>query len=118
MNSSSKVITAQPVISYMDKSSKKTQINSQINSHKNSCEKYVTCNSTAHRYPVSCDEFLDMFKLRDDNDYSGSNNFGMYSCCCFPVTLPFISICCGPCALYNICRNKCNDYEENKSYLC
>ncbi len=114
MNSSSNVITVQPIVSYQDKTYK----NTQINSHKNSCEKCVTCNSIAERYPINCDEFINTFKLRDDNNYSGSKNFGFYSFCCLPVTLPINTLCCGPCALYNVCRNKCANNKENKNYLC
>ncbi len=114
MNTSSHIITAQPVISYLDKSSK----NTEINSHKNSCEKCLTCNSTAERYPINCSQFFNLFKLQDDTDISGYRNFGLYSCCCFPVTLPLFTVLCGPCTLYNVCRNKCGNNEESKSYLC
>ena len=118
MNTSSKVITTQPIISYLDKTSK----NRDICPHKNSCEKCFTCNSTADRYPIDCDEFSDMFKLYEDRGNGGKKKFGLYSCCCFPITLPFITLCCGPCALYNICRNACNDTKKDnntkKNYLC
>jgi hypothetical protein len=112
---SSKVVTTQPepIISYLDKSSKDIE----INSHKNGCEKWCTCNSTAERYPVNCSEFIDMFKLTDDHE-NGVKKFGLCSFICFPFTLPFNTIMCGPCALYNVMRNKCGNNEKSKNYLC
>lgn len=111
---SSYVITTQPVFSHQDKTS---PVNN-INSHKNSCEKFCTCNSTENRWPVNCDEFCDTFKLGDDNLSNGAKQFGFYSCCCLPFTLPLNSLLCGPCVLYNVCRNKCAHNEEDKNYLC
>lgn len=115
MNSSSKVITAQPVFSHLDKSSKPQNT---INSHKNSCEKCITCNSTAERCPTTCEQFGDLFKLRDDNTYNGQRQFGIYGCCCLPVTLPLNTLCCGSCTIYNVCRNKYANNKESKNYLC
>ena len=115
MNSST--ITTQPVFSHLDKPQPSKPPNT-INSHKNSCEKCVTCNSTAEKCPTTCSEFSNHFILNDDNDYDGNRNFGLYSCCCFPVTLPVNILICGPCTIYNICRNKCDNNEESKNYLC
>jgi len=119
MNTSSKIIKIQPIVSYLDKDKDKTYKSSkniEINHHKNSCEKCITCNSTAERYPINCSEFFDTFKLYEDKGDNGSKQFGLYSCCCFPITLPFNTICCGSCTLYNISRNKCNNTKKN--YLC
>ena len=115
MNSSN-TITTQPVFSHQDKLDK--QPNNDINSHKNSCEKCVSCDSNKQNCPTTCQEFGDHFKLGDDNSYNGNRNFGFYSCCCFPVTLPVNTLICGPCTVYNICRNKCDNNEKSKNYLC
>lgn len=116
MNSSSNPITTQPVFSHQDKTYKKSC--TDINPHKNSCEKFCTCNSTAERCPVNCTEFGNQFKLYQDKSYNGSRKFGLYSCCCFPVTLPVNTLFCGSCTLYNVCRNKCDNNKEDKNYLC
>ncbi len=110
----SKLITTQPVFSHQDQTS---QIN-DLNPHKNACEKCVTCNSTKDRWPVNCREFENTFKLSDDNSYHGARNFSFWSCCCLPITLPMNTLLCGPCTLYNVCRNKCDNNEESKNYLC
>ncbi len=114
MNKSSNFITNQPsysnkdIISYLDKSTTN-------NTHKTKCEQFCTCNSTANRCPVNCKEYCNTFKLYED---SHGHSFGLYSCLCFPVTLPVNTILCGPCTLYNISRNKCNNNTESKNYLC
>ena len=115
MNSSSKVITVQPVFSHLDKKSKFPHT---INSHKNSCEKCITCNSTAERCPTTCNEFGKMFMLYEDKAYNGAKQFGLYSCCCLPFTLTFNTLFCGSCTLYNVCRNMCKNNKESKNYLC
>lgn len=115
MNNSHKVITNQPIISYHDENLKQ----SAINAHKNSCEKWCTCNSTAERYPLNCTEFGNMLVMDMDRDVGTSyTTFGCYSCCCLPITLPLSSLLCGPCTLYNIARNKCAHNTEDKNYLC
>jgi hypothetical protein len=115
MNFSSKVITTQPVFSHLDKTSKKLHT---INSHKNSCEKCITCNSTAERCPTTCNEFGIMFMLYEDKADNGSKQFGLYSYCCLPCTLTFNTLFCGSCVIYNVCRNKCANNKESKNYLC
>ena len=106
------IISKQPVISHLDEPKK-----TDINPHKNSCEKFCTCNSTANRYPINCQEFGNTFML-DRNFYNDAREFSCYSFLCFPVTLPTNSLLCGPCALYNVCRNKCANNSESKNYLC
>ncbi len=122
MNSSSNhittPITTQPVVSYLDESSKKKIVN-DINPHKNSCEKCITCNSTADRCPINCYEFGRTFVLDEDRPAGGSYaTFSFYSCCCLPVTIPLNSLFCGPCTIYNLLRNKCDDNKDDKNYLC
>ena len=117
MNSSSKVITTQPIVSYLDKDKTYKSSKNEVNHHKNSCEKCVTCNSTSERCPVKCSEFGDLFKLYEDN-VNGSKKCGLYSSCCFPVTLIFNTLFCGSCTLYNVSRNKCANNKESKNYLC
>ena len=117
MNSSynKKTITTQPIVSHLDTTkTTKSKINN-INPHKNSCEKFCTCNSTGDRCPVNCQEFGKMFKLYEDNH---GREFGFYSCVCLPVTLPINTLMCGPCTLYNMCRNACDENKENKNYVC
>ena len=116
MNSSSKVITTQPIFSHLDKKSKKP--NTKFNLHKNSCEKCITCNSTEERCPVTCEEFGERFKIYDDHGDNGESQFGIFSLCCLPVTLTFNTIFCGSCTVYNVCRNKYANNKKSKNYLC
>ncbi len=117
MNSSSKThISTQPIVSYLDKTSKKSNID--INPHKNSCEKFCTCNSTTDKCPVNCSEFGNTFKLYEDKSDNGTKKFGFYSFCCLPVTIVSNTLLCGPCVLYNLCRNKCDNNKESKNYIC
>ncbi len=116
-------ITEQPIYSYTendtsndytkyDKTSK--IINTDINQHKCMCENILTCNSTNSRCYVNFSEFLDGFCVGD-----GINNRS--ECCsfiCFPVVLVRQILLCLPCTTYNVCRNKCANNKEDKSYLC
>jgi hypothetical protein len=112
MSSYNNIIKNEPVISYLDEPK-----NENINPHKNSCEKCCTCNSTADRCPVNCSEFGDLFIL--DREFGGSyRSFSFCSLICLPVTLPTNSLLCGPCALYNIFRNKCANNSDSINYLC
>jgi hypothetical protein len=108
----SNIITTQPIISHIDEPKKKN-----INSHKNSCEKCCTCNSTADRCPINCTEFGNLFML-DREFYSNKREFNICSCICFPVTITANSLFCGPCTIYNVCRNKCANNSKSKNYLC
>lgn len=118
MNNSNNIISSQPIVSYLDKTTKqKNDIN--INPHKNACEKCCTCNSTAERCPINCSEFIDTLVVDEDREFGGSyKSFGMYSCCCLPVSLPTSLIFCGSCTLYNIARNKCDNNDPYKNYVC
>ncbi len=111
-------ITNQPINSYTSNDTKNDKtikiINTDINQHKCKCEKILTCNSTNSRWYVNCDEFLNSFWVGDGIDNKNS-------CCsliCFPVVLVHNIFCCLPCTSYNICRNKCANNKEDKSYLC
>jgi hypothetical protein len=118
MNSSSNPITTQPVISYLDKSSKK-KTEFDPNHHKNSCEKCITCNSTRERCPINCYKFGRTFVMDQDRPSGGSYaTFGFYSFCCLPFTLIINSLFCGSCTIYNVLRNKCDHNKDDKNYLC
>ena len=105
-------ITTQPVISHLDEPKK-----TDLNPHKNSCEKFCTCNSTAKRCPTNCGEFGDHFIL--DREFGGSyRSFSFWSCICFPVSLIRNSMYFGPCTVYNVCRNMCAQNSDSKNYLC
>jgi hypothetical protein len=116
MSVSTTYITTQPTISYLDEPSKRSKKN-ELNPHKNACEKFCTCDSTAERCPTNCSEFGDTFIL--DREFGGSHrSFSFYSCICFPVTLPTNTLFCGTCTLYNVSRNHCAKNKESKNYLC
>ncbi len=107
----SNTITTQPIYSHTDKTC--NQVDSDTNSHKCLCEKTLTCNSTASRFYINCEEFFNSFYISDGVKKS--------SCCsfiCFPAVLVHNLVLCLPCTMYNISRNKCAKNKEDKSYLC
>ncbi len=62
--------------------------------------------------PINCNEWVECLETYD-------HTYKQSTCCtiiCCPIKFPLNLIFFGPCALYNMLRNKCHD--TNKNYLC
>ncbi len=81
------------------------------NNHKCLCEKKIF--NCEINIPINCSEWVECLNTND-----GVNHHS--DCCtiiCCPIKFPINLLFFGPCTLYNIFRNKCNN-TNNKNYLC
>ncbi len=63
--------------------------------------------------PANCNEWVECLKT---NDGLHKNDDVCCTILCLPIKFPVNLIFCGPCALLNICCNKCKN-TENKNHL-
>ncbi len=63
-------------------------------------------------FPINCNEWC---RCLETHDHTHQPSICCTMICC-PIKFPLNLILCGPCTLYNILRNKCNNTQKN--YLC